>query len=340
MQDKEGKAKDPVKRTLVISIIAGSILCVALTVVLCMRAVYKADIVRADPDGIDLDNPFGWFGSLPGNSGHGSGSGNTGGSGSFGQAGNGGSSGSGSNGSQGAGQGQSGGTIPYDLDEEDDYLMAWAEHLDEDVPYDIVWSFDSYESVYGNVSWTYSYYYLEQKGADYSAVNEAIRNTCGYVTHAYLQNYGYDDPNYQGSLQIAGNAYIAYNTPEKISVYAVHVYTEDGTRWNEISSANIDLATGEVFENTDIFMPDLAFAERFRLQSNRQNGSIDFLDQLTDDQILELLTDDDTNILFFTQKGMEVGFHYDAYLNGNRQSGYVTITVNDYQKYLNDGQKW
>ena len=320
MQEKEGKAKDPVKRALVISIIAGSFLCVVLTVVLCMRAVDRAELVRVDPEGINLDNPFGWFGSLPGNYCYGSGSG--------------------SNGSQGAAQGQSGSTVPYNLEEEDDYLMSWSEHLDEDVPYDIIWSFDSYESVYGNVSWTYSYYYLEQEGVDFSAVNEAIRNACGYVAYDYLQHYGYDNPNYDGTLQTTGNAYIAYNTTEKISVYAIHACAEDETRWNYISSANIDLVTGEVFENTDIFMPDLAFAERFRLQSNRQNGSVDFLDQLTDDQILELLTDDDSNILFFTQKGMEVGFHYDTYWNGNHQSGYVTITVNDYQKYLNDGQKW
>lgn len=355
MQDTNPKKeKDSVKKAIVISIIAGSILSILLTVLFSARAAKKAPLHHYEYDSFELNDPWGLLNSIMGS---GSASGNSGSnSGYSGNSnnGNGGSYPSGGTGSQGSGnagtsglQGNSGfgqqgnGNGGSNWESEDDYLMSWYEEIDSKVPYSLIWSFDSFKSDYGNVSWTYSYYYLEQKGVDYSAINQKIKDACGYATQMYLRNYEKNDPRYSGNLQITGNCYCAYNTADKISIYSIQAYSENGLTEHYITSCNIDLVTGEVIANNDIFFADLEFAQRFRKQCEMQNGSSTFLEYITDDNtLLEFLRDSSGNILFFTGHGMEVGFNYDVYQNGLRQSGYVTITVNDYKKYLNPGQDW
>ena len=83
---------------------------------------------------------------------------------------------------------------------------------------------------------------------------------------------------------------------------------------------------GVVLDNTDIIAVDDDFSIDFRYRSDEQNGTIDELDWLSDQEITELLTSPGNLIIFYTPQGMEIGFNY--------EDGWVTVTYRDYEDFL------
>ena len=79
-------------------------------------------------------------------------------------------------------------------------------------------------------------------------------------------------------------------------------------------------------DNTDIIAVDDDFSVDFRYRSEEQNGTIDTLDWMSDQEITELLTSSGNLIIYYTPMGMEIGFNY--------EDGWVTVTYHDYKDYL------
>ena len=90
---------------------------------------------------------------------------------------------------------------------------------------------------------------------------------------------------------------------------------------------NFDLKTGSLLYNTDIIEPTEELAEAFRDMSDYQNGYIEHVDEITDNEIADYFSDEDSLILFYTPVGLEIGFNYEG--------GWVTTTLKDYEEYLN-----
>ena len=122
------------------------------------------------------------------------------------------------------------------------------------------------------------------------------------------------------------SGYVTYMSEDVLSVvFSETVYT------NYYNSAymyciNIDMRDGVILENTDIISVDDDFSVDFRYRSDKQNGTIDGVDRMSDQEITELLTSDSSLIIFYTPQGMEIGFNYDE--------GWVTVTYHDYRDYL------
>lgn len=225
--------------------------------------------------------------------------------------------------------------IEYDLTADNDYLLTFEENLDTETSYSMEWAFDTYQSGNGYVKWTVSYYQLKGDVQNLDVINEAIYNECTYLEQIFLENYDPNDPTLTVSYDAKEKCSVMYNDETRISILCEHSYTMYGAEQAAISDINIDLTTGEVLTNNEIFCPNAGFGARFREQCLLQNGSNDMLETLTDEQIIEYLMDDDLNVVFFTEKGLEVGFNYTSQLvDGSTQQGYVTITLNDYEKYL------
>ena len=85
------------------------------------------------------------------------------------------------------------------------------------------------------------------------------------------------------------------------------------------------METGMLMNNTHLLAVDDNFSVDFRKRCELQNGVIENLDYMSDQEITYYLTDSDYLIIFYTPLGMEVGFNY--------YDGWVTVTYRDYEKY-------
>ena len=58
---------------------------------------------------------------------------------------------------------------------------------------------------------------------------------------------------------------------------------------------------------------------QFRARNTSQNGTVEFVDNLSDEELAEYLKDEENSVMFYTPVGLEIGFNYDG--------GWVTVTL-------------
>ena len=93
----------------------------------------------------------------------------------------------------------------------------------------------------------------------------------------------------------------------------------------ELVSINVDMKNGVVLDNEDMLTIDDEFSVDFRTRSDEQNGEVDSLAYMTDQQITDYFNSDNL-IVYYTPKGMEIGFNF--------EDGWVTVTYEDYEQFL------
>lgn len=214
----------------------------------------------------------------------------------------------------------------YDLDSNNDYVIEFEENINYNVDYSVDWDFYSDTSVNGYAYLTDSYYILSGDIPNIDYLNNQIYLMCTDINEQYRSLF--DDLTYQINMSLNGTAYVTYNDNNMISIISIQQYSAEGNNFFvELRSMNIDLDKGEVINHYDLFHPDKGFTTRFREQSLIQNGDVDTLNALTEEDLINLLTNEATCICFFTDKGLEVGI-----IN----QGYLTITINDYEKYISN----
>ncbi len=131
-------------------------------------------------------------------------------------------------------------------------------------------------------------------------------------------------------VYLSGEAYVTYMDEEKLSIVFKEdlylTYEDGGQDINYyLYSLNIDMENGVVLDNQSLIRTDDDFSVDFRQRSDKQNGEIEYLTMLSDQEITEYFTSDDI-IVFYTPLGMEIGFNYEY--------GWVTVTYKDYEQYL------
>jgi len=132
----------------------------------------------------------------------------------------------------------------------------------------------------------------------------------------------------QTSFRFEAESYVTYMDEEILSIaYVEYGYLDDEYYESYVVSVNIDMESKMALTNSQILEINDQFSVDFRNRSEKQNGEISYLYNFTDQEITELLTDDESLIIFYTPLGMEVGFNY---YYGN---GWVTVTYKDYEKY-------
>ena len=130
---------------------------------------------------------------------------------------------------------------------------------------------------------------------------------------------------YNGYFSALSSGYVTYMDEEKMSIaFAEYIYTD---YYNEafLYSINIDMENGVILENENMLSIDDDFSVEFRKKSDVQNGEIIYLTGMTDQEITDHFNSSNI-IVFYTPKGMEIGFNY--------EEGWVTVTYEDYDKYL------
>ncbi len=180
-----------------------------------------------------------------------------------------------------------------------------------------------------------SYVQLEGDIPNLTQINERLKQEAIY----FPQNYEKNKNEILESLHewnIGVNAeiesFVTYNTQTQMSV-VIREQIDIGYVRSTIKlySYNIDLTTGTILNNADILNLGFEFGEEFRQRSNKQNGvSEEAIDQYSNDEIAAKLKDENSLILFYTPLGLELGYNYE----GENYTGWITITMQDYKKYL------
>lgn len=129
-----------------------------------------------------------------------------------------------------------------------------------------------------------------------------------------------------GDYEYQVNSYVTYMSEDVLSIaYEEYAYLEGDFFESYIVSVNFDMETGMILKNTQLLDVNDAFSIEFRKRCEKQNGEIEDISYMSDQEITEYLTDEESLIVFYTPIGIEVGFNY--------YDGWVTVTYSDYQKY-------
>lgn len=144
-------------------------------------------------------------------------------------------------------------------------------------------------------------------------VEEHVASSVWYLTEEEVYSF-------------TGESYVTYMSEDILSVaYVEYGYLNGSYLESYIVSYNIDIQTGMVMNNTHLLGIDDDFSVDFRERCEEQNGIVDSLYYMSDQEITDYLTDEDYLIIFYTPLGMEVGFNF--------YDGWVTVTYKDYEKY-------
>ena len=159
-------------------------------------------------------------------------------------------------------------------------------------------------------------------------LNQAVRKELDRVIDLFEKDYKKHVQEDEDAYFVATlSGYVTYMDEDKLSViYQEELYHDMGGGVYLIC-VNVDMKNGVVLDNKEILKIDDAFSIDFRERSDEQNGEIDSLNYMTDQEITDYFNSDDV-IVFYTPKGMEIGFNYeDGY-------GWVTVTYEEYEEYL------
>ena len=203
----------------------------------------------------------------------------------------------------------------YVPSEDDSYYEEIVDCTRTDLEYAIVWStLTLYPDDQEESSYFYANYPLiSSDDGGYEELNELISEEALKYKDEYTD--------YDGGCTVLG--YVTYMAEDMLSVvFQFTVYDNDEELYiPTISALNFNMETGEAIENDEMAEVDDELVMRFRAQDSVQNGGVDFVQDATDDELYEMLTDPDTAVFFYSPVGLEAGINYDG--------GWVTVTLKD-----------
>ena len=200
----------------------------------------------------------------------------------------------------------------------DEYYVELADAIEDDFSYTV----DKEEYTYYDDDELVGIYveYVTVDGLDFDdKINEKLEEGAMY----YAKNFGAGNVS-KFSLEVV--SYVTYMDEDMLSVVVDERYSWDNEVHVDLYCMNFDLKTGSLLYNTDIIDPTEELAEDFRDMNDYQNGYIEHVDEISDDDIVDYFSDEDSLILFYTPVGLEIGFNY--------EDGWVTATLKDYEEYL------
>ena len=203
-----------------------------------------------------------------------------------------------------------------------EYYESLCDSIDYEVKYGVNREYYEYISEEGNVTFKIAYIQLEGEIPNLDQLNQEIKDTTCYYLDSYFESYQADEE-YQGYIEYYIDSYIPYNDNGKMSIVLDESWSVDGDSGFTLYGINIDLEKGSILPNDSMITITETLANEFRTISDAQNGTgITGLDNITDQELVDLLSDTTSNIIFYTPMGLEIGYNYmvtDYY-------GWVTVT--------------
>lgn len=207
---------------------------------------------------------------------------------------------------------------------EGDYYGEVTDAIREDLDYSITWENYEYEGNNDSVMIAVDYPVILGTIPNLDAINDIIDDEAEYFEKYYEEYSKYMMPD--ESFMVYSEGYVTYMDDEVMSVvFAEMVYTDYWTDYG-LYCLNIDVENGVVLDNKSIMKIDDEFAVDFRKRCKQQNGMVEDLEYMSDQEIASYLSEEGTSIMFYTPMGMEIGLNMGEY--------YVTVTYKDYEKFL------
>ena len=213
----------------------------------------------------------------------------------------------------------------YGYDYDDQYYVL-QDDIKTDLTYSVDFEYYEYDTEYEDVDIMVTYPVITGENVPNLAhMNDVIQEEVDlfkdYFEEEYV-DYMEDEGSYFAAVS---SGFVTYMDEEKLSiVFSEYIYT-DYYNSAYLYCINIDMENGVILDNENILSIDDTFSVEFRKQSDIQNGEIVYLTSMTDQEITALFNSPDI-IVFYTPKGMEIGFNYDE--------GWVTVTYEEYEQYL------
>ena len=201
----------------------------------------------------------------------------------------------------------------YEPSEKDDYYVEITDATSLDLSYQVIWGSLSLRPDDEENDCTYDCIYpvLTGEGEEekFSAMNQVLEDL--------VCRYKGDYQDYESGISSYG--YVTCMDEEKISVVVKHSFYEKRTTTPRVEAITLRMDTGEVITHEEMAEVDEELAWQFRSRNSHQNGTVEFVDGLTDEELMEYLSNEEDSVMFYTPVGLEVGFNYDG--------GWVTVTL-------------
>lgn len=209
---------------------------------------------------------------------------------------------------------------PYVPDENDEYYVELADAIRDDLSYSVEkheYKFTD-EDMGVNIFVEYASVEGDQL-AFKNKINEALENGAMY----YAKEFGASDVT---DFTLVVSSYVTYMDEEILSVVVDERYSWGYDVVVDLYCMNFDLKTGALLYNTNIIEPSEELAEAFLDMSEYQNGYVEYLDNMSAEDVCLYFEDEECLILYYTPVGLEIGFNY--------SDGWITATIKEYEKYL------
>ena len=216
----------------------------------------------------------------------------------------------------------------YIPSEQDTYYSYLVDAIDTSLSYGIEKENYSYADEEKNVDIQIEYPLIN---GDSIINQEKINEQISAAAEFYLKNYAaHPEKGNVSSCQIKVQGYVTYMSEETLSVVLDERFSTPDISYLDLYCINVDIPSGQVLDNSNIVTYSEELAKEFKKISRNQNGEVKAVEALSDEEIKEYLQDDVSGIIFYTPVGLELGINYVM----DSQSGWVTATIKDYEKYI------
>ena len=202
----------------------------------------------------------------------------------------------------------------YEPDENDPYYEEIVDWTRTDLDYSIQWVVESVDPDNGEDDCTYytTYPILEKDNSNiFAAVNEKLRQ------EALTYRATYKDC--EGGISTFG--YVTLMDEEKISVVFKHNFYKEDVTEVRLEAYTFWIDSKEEATPEEMTELDLDLAIRFQSQDRLQNDGVEYVQNLTSEELLAILKDPKQAVFFYTPVGLEAGFNY--------EDGWVTVTLKE-----------
>lgn len=198
---------------------------------------------------------------------------------------------------------------------DDKYYRELTDATDRNLSYGITWQSMSMRPDDPKNTYKYDCSYPVLTGWEkekLALMNAEIRRIACEYEEAYQD--------YDGGILSYG--YVTYMDEDKISIVIRHSLNDGKKTDSIVRAVTFCMDSGEIMPYSDMVDTDEYLAYQFRSRSTYQNGEVEFVEQLSDEELLKYLLDEETGIMFYTPVGLEIGFNFDG--------GWVTVTLKSY----------
>lgn len=202
----------------------------------------------------------------------------------------------------------------YEPDEDDAYYKEIVDCTRTDLDYDLQWVVESIDPDDTDDSCTYytTYPILEMDAApQLDAINETLRQEAVTYRDSYKE--------YDGGISSFG--YVTLMDEEKISIVFKHNFYKENVTEVRLDARSFWIETGAEIAPEEMTDIDRELAMRFQSQDKLQNEGVEYVQDLTADELVEILKDPRRAVFFYTPVGLEAGFNY--------ETGWVTVTLKE-----------